>query len=239
MHGQLRHAYVARVFHGFHQQRVRLFGGFVRRKIVGGLKVHRIDFFLLHKLKDLHGLGGFWLDFFDLFRLDDHVFAFAEFIALHNLIAFDHLFVHGTIELLLYSGIVRAMKHVERNTRAASAGKQLYRHGNESKSKISSPNRCCHDSPLFKISPNLRVTYLRFTLRKSMISGRVWATLFVASPFSCTMRTAALMPPARYGPADPQGRNALPKSRSFSVSDLLALSFAAAILAVFAWLHHC
>jgi len=33
-------------------------------------------------------------------------------------------------------------------------------------------------------------------------------------------------------------RNALPKSRSFSVSDLLALSFAAAILFVFAWLHH-
>ncbi len=34
------------------------------------------------------------------------------------------------------------------------------------------------------------------------------------------------------------GRNALQKSRSFSVSDLLALGFAAAILAVFAWLHH-
>ncbi len=34
------------------------------------------------------------------------------------------------------------------------------------------------------------------------------------------------------------GRNALPKSRSFRVSDLLALGFAAAILAVFAWLHH-
>jgi|1185.fasta_scaffold00010_12 uncharacterized protein (TIGR00297 family) len=34
------------------------------------------------------------------------------------------------------------------------------------------------------------------------------------------------------------GRNALPKPRSFRISDLLALSFAAAILAVFAWLHH-
>ena len=34
------------------------------------------------------------------------------------------------------------------------------------------------------------------------------------------------------------GRNALPKLRSFSVSDLLALIFAAVILAVFAWLHH-
>jgi uncharacterized protein (TIGR00297 family) len=34
------------------------------------------------------------------------------------------------------------------------------------------------------------------------------------------------------------GRNALPKSRSFSVSDLLALIFAAVILAVFAWRHH-
>ena len=34
------------------------------------------------------------------------------------------------------------------------------------------------------------------------------------------------------------GRNTLQKSRSFSVSDLLALGFAAAILAVFAWLHH-
>lgn len=34
------------------------------------------------------------------------------------------------------------------------------------------------------------------------------------------------------------GRNALPKPRSFSVSDLLALIFAAAILAVFALLHH-
>jgi len=34
------------------------------------------------------------------------------------------------------------------------------------------------------------------------------------------------------------GRNALPKSRSFSVSDLLALVFAAVILIVFAWLHH-
>jgi uncharacterized protein (TIGR00297 family) len=34
------------------------------------------------------------------------------------------------------------------------------------------------------------------------------------------------------------GRNALSKSRSFSVSDLLALGFAAAILFVFAWLHH-
>ena len=40
------------------------------------------------------------------------------------------------------------------------------------------------------------------------------------------------------GRADPLGRNALPKSRSFRLSDLLALSFAAAILAVFAWLHH-
>jgi len=36
----------------------------------------------------------------------------------------------------------------------------------------------------------------------------------------------------------PLGRNALPKSRSFSVSDLLALIFAAVILAVFAALHH-
>ncbi len=34
------------------------------------------------------------------------------------------------------------------------------------------------------------------------------------------------------------GRNALPKPRSFSVSDLLALIFAAVILAVFASLHH-
>jgi uncharacterized protein (TIGR00297 family) len=34
------------------------------------------------------------------------------------------------------------------------------------------------------------------------------------------------------------GRNALPKPRSFSVSDLLALGFAAAIVAVFEWLHH-
>lgn len=33
-------------------------------------------------------------------------------------------------------------------------------------------------------------------------------------------------------------RDALPKSRSFSVSDVLALGFAAAILALFAWLHH-
>lgn len=46
------------------------------------------------------------------------------------------------------------------------------------------------------------------------------------------------MPPARYGRAGPLGRNALPKSRSFRISDLLALSFAAVILAVFAWLHH-
>jgi len=34
------------------------------------------------------------------------------------------------------------------------------------------------------------------------------------------------------------GRKALPKPRSFRVSDLLALGFAAVILAVFAWLHH-
>src|SRR6478672_6373292 len=34
------------------------------------------------------------------------------------------------------------------------------------------------------------------------------------------------------------GRKALPKPRSFRVSDLLALGFAAAILFVFAWLHH-
>lgn len=39
-------------------------------------------------------------------------------------------------------------------------------------------------------------------------------------------------------PARPPGRNALPKSRSFRISDLLALGFAAAILAVFASLHH-
>jgi uncharacterized protein (TIGR00297 family) len=43
------------------------------------------------------------------------------------------------------------------------------------------------------------------------------------------------MPPA---PLVPRGRNALPKSRSFRISDLLALGFAAAILAVFASLHH-
>src|SRR5438045_5715093 len=34
------------------------------------------------------------------------------------------------------------------------------------------------------------------------------------------------------------GGNALPNPRSFRVSDVLALSFAAAILAVFEWLHH-
>ncbi|MGH9635765.1 MAG: DUF92 domain-containing protein [Candidatus Angelobacter sp.] len=39
-------------------------------------------------------------------------------------------------------------------------------------------------------------------------------------------------------PRSSAGRNALPKPRSFSVSDLLALGFAAAILAVFASLHH-
>src|SRR5689334_9724967 len=42
------------------------------------------------------------------------------------------------------------------------------------------------------------------------------------------------MPPASL----PAGRNALPEPRSFRISDLLALGFAAAILAVFAWLHH-
>jgi uncharacterized protein (TIGR00297 family) len=36
----------------------------------------------------------------------------------------------------------------------------------------------------------------------------------------------------------PLGGDALPKSRSFSVSDVLALGFAAAIVAVFEWLHH-
>jgi len=35
-----------------------------------------------------------------------------------------------------------------------------------------------------------------------------------------------------------KGEDALPKPRSFRVSDVLALGFAAAILAVFAWLHH-
>jgi uncharacterized protein (TIGR00297 family) len=39
-------------------------------------------------------------------------------------------------------------------------------------------------------------------------------------------------------PRSSAGRNALPKTRSFSVSDLLALGFAAAILAVFGSLHH-
>lgn len=39
-------------------------------------------------------------------------------------------------------------------------------------------------------------------------------------------------------PIWPAGRNALPKSRSFRVSDLLALGFAAAILVVFEWLHY-
>lgn len=39
-------------------------------------------------------------------------------------------------------------------------------------------------------------------------------------------------------PVWPAGRDALPKSRSFRVSDLLALGFAAAVLAVFEWLHH-
>src|SRR4051794_33806358 len=42
------------------------------------------------------------------------------------------------------------------------------------------------------------------------------------------------MPPARLS----AGRNALTKPRSFRISDLLALGFAAAILAVFASLHH-
>jgi uncharacterized protein (TIGR00297 family) len=39
-------------------------------------------------------------------------------------------------------------------------------------------------------------------------------------------------------PALTAGRNALPRPRSFRISDLLALGFAAAILALFAWLHH-
>jgi len=39
-------------------------------------------------------------------------------------------------------------------------------------------------------------------------------------------------------PARPPGGTALPKPRSFRISDLLALGFAAAILAVFASLHH-
>ncbi|MGZ7101404.1 MAG: DUF92 domain-containing protein [Candidatus Angelobacter sp.] len=39
-------------------------------------------------------------------------------------------------------------------------------------------------------------------------------------------------------PAFAHGRNVLPKPRSFRISDLLALGFAAVILAVFAWLHH-
>src|SRR5689334_7670536 len=42
------------------------------------------------------------------------------------------------------------------------------------------------------------------------------------------------MPPASL----PAGRNALPEPRSFRISDLLALGFAAAILAVLASLHH-
>src|SRR5689334_657494 len=42
------------------------------------------------------------------------------------------------------------------------------------------------------------------------------------------------MPPASL----PAGRNALPEPRSFRISDLLALGFAAVILAVFASLHH-
>ena len=42
------------------------------------------------------------------------------------------------------------------------------------------------------------------------------------------------MPPARYCPSE----DALHKSRSFRISDLLALGFAAVIVAVFEWLHH-
>jgi uncharacterized protein (TIGR00297 family) len=42
------------------------------------------------------------------------------------------------------------------------------------------------------------------------------------------------MPPARYCPSE----DALHKSRPYRISDLLALVFAAVILAVFEWLHH-
>jgi len=46
------------------------------------------------------------------------------------------------------------------------------------------------------------------------------------------------MPPGPAGRAGSPRGNALPKSRLFRVSDLLALVFAAGILAVFEWLHH-
>ncbi|HXO39458.1 MAG TPA: hypothetical protein VN872_12520, partial [Candidatus Acidoferrum sp.] len=42
------------------------------------------------------------------------------------------------------------------------------------------------------------------------------------------------MPPAPYR----RSEEALQKSRPFSISDLLALGFAAVIVVVFEWLHH-
>ena len=83
----------------------------------------------------------------DLVGLDHHIFAFTEFVALHDFIALHHAIVGGTVVLLLDPLQVVAVQHIERDARAARAGEKPHRHGDQAESEISRPNRGCHSSP--------------------------------------------------------------------------------------------
>ena len=93
VHGQLGDCDVFTFLERLGQQRIRTASGFLRHHVIRRLEIDGIDFTRFHEFENLHRLRSLGLDLLDLFRLDDHIFVLAIFIALHDLAAVEHLVV--------------------------------------------------------------------------------------------------------------------------------------------------
>ena len=122
------------LFERLGEQRVGTASGFLRQHVIRGLEIDGVHIVGFHEFKDLHGLSGLRLDLLDLVGLDDDVFVFAEFVALHDLAALDHDVFDRADVLLLDALLVGTMQHVKRDAGTARAREQPYGHGNETES---------------------------------------------------------------------------------------------------------
>jgi hypothetical protein len=87
---RLRQRYAAGLRHGIGEQPLGFIRSFVRRQIVAGLEIDRVDF--LYRDEFLHVDAAVRLGFqrFQLSVFDPYVLTLSDLVAAHRLVALDH-----------------------------------------------------------------------------------------------------------------------------------------------------
>jgi hypothetical protein len=95
-----RHSTTFSVLQCFIQQAVGFCAALVGREVVGLVEVHRIDGLDGHELGDVDRVGADLFHGFDFFAAELDVLVLGELVALHHVVALDHLAILETDVLL-------------------------------------------------------------------------------------------------------------------------------------------